>query len=350
MRTQLRTQLRFCAAFIPLIGLAAVVQSAQAAPLQDALHAYGIQAWHIGRLWNFTLGLCTLVFTAIVAACLYAVWRAPRAEAGTPPDLDSLARPERRLHRRIGWAVGIATLGLLVLLAADVFTSRALGRLPLEGAVNIELIGHQWWWEARYLDADLQRQFTTANELRIPVGRPVIVTLRSEDVIHTLWIPNLHGKRDMIPGRTATLQFRADQPGTYRGQCAEFCGLEHALMALVVQAEPNAQYEAWAARQRQPAPQPATDAARRGHDIFLAKSCARCHTINGTGATASLGPDLTHLAARRTIAAGMQPNDRSHLASWILDPHTLKPDVYMPANPMRPDELQDLLAYLETLK
>jgi cytochrome c oxidase subunit 2 len=346
--------MRVHAAFIPILGMAAATETCSAAPLQDALHAYGIQAWHIGRLWNFTLGLCALVFTAIVAAFLYALWRAPRSDARTPPDLSSLARPERRIHRSVAWAAGLATLGLLALLAADVFTSRALGRLPLQDAVNIELIGHQWWWEARYLDPDSSRQFVTANELHIPVGRPVIVTLRSDDVIHTLWVPNLHGKRDMIPGRTATLQFRADQPGTYRGQCAEFCGLEHAMMALLVEAEPNAQYEAWAARQRQPAPVPAAgpagDAARRGHDLFLAKSCARCHTINGTGATAALGPDLTHLAGRKTIGAGMLPNDGSHLASWILDPQTLKPGVYMPVNPMRPDELHDLLAYLETLK
>jgi len=339
--------MRVCAVFTSLLGIAG---AADAAPLQDALHAYGIQAWHIGRLWNFTLGLCTLVFAAVVATTLVALWRAPRADARTPPDLTSLAKPERRIHRTVAWAAGLATLGLLALLAADVFTSRALGRMPLQDAVNIELIGHQWWWEARYLDPDSTRQFTTANELHIPVGRPVIVTLRSDDVIHTLWIPNLHGKRDMIPGRTATLQFRADQPGTYRGQCAEFCGLEHAMMALLVEAEPNAQYEAWAERQRQPAPMPATDAARRGRDLFLSHSCARCHTINGTGATASLGPDLTHLAGRKTIAAGMLPNDGSHLASWILDPQTLKPGVYMPVNRMRPDELQDLLAYLETLK
>lgn len=342
--------MRSRAVFIPILGMAAAPETCSAAPLQDALHAYGIQAWHIGRLWNFTLGLCVLVFSAVVAAFLFALWRAPRSDVHTPPDLSSLERPERRIHRTVAWAAGLATLGLLALLAADVFTSRALGRLPLQGAVNIELIGHQWWWEARYLDPDARRQFTTANELHIPVGRPVIVTLRSDDVIHTLWVPNLHGKRDMIPGRTATMQFRADQPGTYRGQCAEFCGLEHAMMALLVEAEPNAQYEAWAERQRQPAPLPSNDAARRGRDLFLAHSCARCHTINGTGASAAMGPDLTHLAGRKTIAAGMLPNDAGHLASWIRDPQTLKPGVYMPVNRMRPDELQDLLAYLETLQ
>jgi cytochrome c oxidase subunit 2 len=332
------------AAFIPILGAAGSAGSATAAPLQDALHAYGI-------LWNFTLGLCALVFAAIVAACLFALWRAPRADAATPPDLSSLARPERRLHRGIGWAVAAATFGLLALLAADVFTSRALGRLPLQDAVNIELTGHQFWWEARYLDPDASRQFSTANELHIPVGRPVIVTLKSDDVIHTLWIPNLHGKRDMIPGRTATLQLRADQPGTYRGQCAEFCGLEHAMMALLVHAEPDAQYEAWAARQRRPAPQPASVAAAgRGRALFLASACVRCHTINGTGATAARGPDLTHLGGRRTIAAGMLPNDRAHLARWIQDPQALKPGVYMPATRLRPAELDDLIAYLETLK
>jgi len=336
------------AVFIPILGIA---RNAGAAPLQDALHAYGIQAWHIGRLWNFTLALCALVFAAILAAFLFALWRAPRVDAAsTPPDLTSLARPERRIHRSILWAVAASTIGLLVLLAADVFTARALGRMPLENALNIELTGHQFWWEARYLDPDFKRQFRTANELHIPVGRPVIVTLKSRDVIHTLWLPNLHGKRDMIPGRTTTLQLRADLPGTYRGQCAEFCGLQHAMMALLVEAEPDAQYQAWAERQRQAAPQPASDAARRGRDLFLNASCARCHTINGTGATAAQGPDLTHLAGRTTIAAGMLPNDAGHLAAWISDPQSLKPGVTMPATRLRPAELHDLLTYLETLK
>jgi cytochrome c oxidase subunit 2 len=237
-----------------------------------------------------------------------------------------------------------------VLLAADVFTSRALARLPLKDAVNIELIGHQWWWEARYHDEDPSREFTTANELHIPVGRPVVVTLRSNDVIHSLWIPNLQGKKDLIPGRTATLRLRADRAGTYRGQCAEFCGLEHALMALLVEAEPGERYEAWAAQQRRPAAAPADALARRGQEVFLGKSCVMCHTVTGTTANARLGPDLTHLASRRTIASGMFPNNRGHLAGWILDPQSLKPGVNMPANSLPPDDLQALLAYLETLK
>ena len=324
--------------------------AALSAPFQDALRPAGVQAGHIGDLWNFTLGLCTLVFVAVFAAFLIALVRAPRADAATPADVSSLELPERRTWRRVAWASGAAALGLLVLLAADVFTSRAMAHLPLQNAVNIDLVGHMWWWEARYRDGDPSREFTTANELHIPVGRPVIVTLHSNDVIHSLWIPNLHGKKDLIPGRTAALRLRADRPGIYRGQCAEFCGLEHAMMALLVQAEPNDRYEAWAAAQRQPAPDPAGALAQRGQQVFLSKTCVMCHTISGTTANARLGPDLTHLAARQTIAAGMFPNNRGHLAGWIADPQSLKPGVNMPANSLPPDDLQALLAYLETLK
>jgi cytochrome c oxidase subunit 2 len=320
------------------------------APLQDALRPAGIQAEHIGVLWNLTLGLCALVFAVVLGVFLAALWCAPRANAGTGADLSSLARPERRTWRAIAWATAASTVGLMFLLAADAWTSRALARLPLADAVNIELTGHQWWWEARYLDADPAREFSTANELHIPVGRPVLVTLRAADVIHTLWIPNLQGKKDMIPGRTATLTLRADRAGSYRGQCAEFCGVEHALMALLVEAEPNTAYEAWAARQRRPATEPTDAAALRGREIFLKGACAGCHTVAGTTARGRKGPDLSHLASRRTIGAGMFPNNRGHLAGWIADPQALKPGVYMPPSALAPGDLQALLAYLETLK
>lgn len=319
-------------------------------PAQSALRPTGIQAEHIGWLWNMTLAICTLVFVAVVAAFLLALRRAPKDGARQAPDLDSLARPERRIHRTVGWAVGACTVLLLVLLAADVFTSRALARLPLRNAVNIELVGHQWWWEARYQYADTALNFSTANELHIPVGRPVVITLRSTDVIHSLWIPNLHGKRDLIPGRTALLRLRADQPGLYRGQCAEFCGLQHAKMALEVMAEPQAQYEAWAARQRQPGQEPGDPLTLRGREVFLDGTCIMCHTIGGTIAQGKLGPDLTHLGSRRTIAAGMFPNNRGYLSGWVANPHALKEGVNMPANALAPDDLQALAAYLESLK
>lgn len=337
------------ASSLAALVLSAVAPVAWAAP-QDALHPAGPQARHIGDLWNLTLALSVIVFIAVFAAFLFSLWRAPRVPAAAEPDLSSLHKPERRVHKAIGWGVGIATVGLLVLLAADVFTSRALAHLPLKDAVNIELIGHQWWWEARYQYDDPSKTFTTANELHIPVGRPVVITLKSNDVIHTLWVPNLHGKRDLIPGRTAIIRIQADKPGTYRGQCAEFCGLEHAMMALLVMAEPNDKYEAWAAHQNSPAPQPSDAMALRGQQVFMGKTCVMCHAIGGTDAQGRLGPELTHLASRQTIAAGMFPNNRGHLAGWIADPQSLKPGVNMPGNALEPDDLQALLAYLETLK
>jgi cytochrome c oxidase subunit 2 len=320
--------------------------------LHDALRPAGFVAAQIGMLWNGTLALCAAVFIAIMAALCVALWRAPRADAATTPDTSSLAQPEPRTWRRIAWAVGACVAGLLALLAADVFTSRALAHMPLVDAVNIELTGHDWWWEARYHDADVTREFTTANELVIPVGRPVIVTLRSDDVIHSLWVPNLAGKKDLIPGRTATLQWRADRAGTYRGQCAEFCGMEHALMALLVRALPPQDYAAWAAQQRRPAVDASTaDAAvQRGRAVFESGNCAACHTVAGTRAGGQRGPDLTHLVSRQTIGAGMFPNDAAHRAAWVADPHTMKPGVNMPPSNLAPADLHAVLAYLETLK
>jgi cytochrome c oxidase subunit II len=329
--------------------LIAAAGAARATP-QDALNAAGPQAAHIGDLWNYTLALCTFVFIAVLGACLFALWRAPKLRTPAAPDLRSLVKPERRIHHIVGWAVAAAVVGLLSLLVADVFTSRAMARLPLKDAINIELFGHQWWWEARYRHGDPSKDFTTANELHIPVGRPVVITLLSNDVIHSLWVPNLHGKRDLIPGRTAILRLQADKPGTYRGQCAEFCGLEHAMMALLVTAEPSANYEAWAAHQNQPAATPTDPVAMRGQEVFTSKTCVMCHTIGGTQAQGRFGPNLTHLASRQTIAAGMFPNNRGHLGGWIADPQSLKPGVNMPANALEPDDLQALLTYLETLK
>jgi cytochrome c oxidase subunit II len=342
--------MRSSAYILLLAPLAAAITSARAAPLQSALQTTGVQASHILDLWRLTLGVCGFVFAAILIAFLYALWRAPRGAEHTPADVSSLTQPERGIHRTVLWAVGLSTVLLCVLLAADVATNRALARLKLEDAVNIELVGHQWWWEARYANSKASDSFTTANELHIPVGRPVIIRLTSSDVIHTFWVPSLHGKKDMIPGRTAHIQLRADKPGVYRGQCAEFCGLEHAMMAMLVVADPPHEYDAWAALQRKTAPPPSTPETMRGQQVFLTTTCVMCHTIQGTTANARMGPDLTHLASRNTIASGVLPNTKGHLAGWITDPQRIKPGVNMPANPLPPDDLQALLAYLETLK
>jgi len=324
-------------------------KSAMIPVAQDALRPAGVQAEHILHLWQGTLALCTVVFVLVLGAVLLALWRSGRGNARQAPDLSPLTAPESGSRRAVTWAVALSSIGLAALLWADVRTGSALAQLPAAGALRIELTGKQWWWQAVYDDPQTGARFVTANELHLPVGRAAIITLRSDDVIHTLWVPNLHGKKDLIPGRVAELRVRADQAGVYRGQCAEFCGEQHTLMALLVVAEPPAQYAAWAAAQARPAVA-ATGAAQRGLQVFMENRCASCHTIAGTPAAGQAGPDLTHLASRQTLAAGTLPNTRGHLGGWIVDAPSLKPGTSMPATPLPADQLHALLAYLETLQ
>lgn len=316
----------------------------------DALHAMGPQAAHIVDLWRIFLVTCTLVFVAVLAVLGYALWRRPRAGADTPPDLSKLNRPEPKPRRAVAASIGLSAVLLVALVVASFFTDRALARLALEDAVNIEVTGNQWWWTVRYLDGGPADTFETANEITVPVGRAVVVTLKASDVIHSLWIPSLAGKKDLVPGRTALMFFRADRPGVYRAQCAEFCGFQHALMGLVVNAVAPADYEAWLQAQRRPAAPPVGARAQRGKSVFEASACAMCHAIQGTRAQARYGPDLTHLASRQTLAAGTLPNTPQALASWIADPQKHKPGANMPLTPLSPDDLDALVAYLETLK
>ena len=318
--------------------------------LHSAFDAAGVQAGHILDLWHVLVWTCTVVFAAILAALLLLLMRAPRSDQSTPPDLSAVDAPEPGPRRSVTTAVVASTLGLLALLVASIFTDQALARMSLAGAVNIELTAHQFWWTARYIDGPQADTFVTANELHVPVGRPVIVTLKSDDVIHSLWVPSLAGKKDLIPGRTAQLQFRADQAGVYRGQCAEFCGFQHAMMGLLVVAEPQAQWDAWAAAQRRPAPEPATAQAARGRELFLSQSCAMCHAIQGTTANAQHGPDLTHVGSRQTLAAGTLPNNRGNMQAWIAAPQSFKPGTNMPATPLSAGDLEAVAAWLETLK
>jgi cytochrome c oxidase subunit 2 len=278
------------------------------------------------------------------------LWRAPRSGNDSAPDLSTVNRPEPGPTRNVTRAVIASALALVALVVASVFTDRALARLSLADAVNIEVTAHQWWWTARYMNGGPSDIFVTANELHIPVGKPVVVNLKADDVIHSLWVPNLAGKKDLIPGRSALMQFRADQPGIYRGQCAEFCGFQHAMMGLLVIADPPAQYEAWVQAQRQPAAEPQDAKAQRGKALFQALSCAMCHAVQGTLANAQRAPDLTHVASRRTLAAGTLPNTPQDLRSWISDPQIHKPGTNMPATPLSNEDLDALVAYLGGLK
>ena len=337
-----------------LLFAALAVAAQGIAPLtpgpHDALATAGPQAERIGRLWDLFMLVCGGVFAAVFLVFLVAVVRAPRADARTPADLSMLDRREPGPYRGVVVGVALSTLLLFVLLLASVWTDRALARMALVDAVHLEVTGHQWWWEVRY-DAERQSDaFVTANELHVPVGRPVIVTLHADDVIHSLWVPSLAGKKDLIPGRTSLMQFRADRPGIYRGQCAEFCGYQHAYMAFEVIADPPEQYAAWLARQRAEAPEPADAALKRGRDVFLRSTCVMCHAVQGTSANAQKAPDLTHVGGRTTLAAGTLTNDREAMRRWIRDPQKIKPGVNMPASTLADADLDALVGWLESLR
>jgi cytochrome c oxidase subunit 2 len=310
--------------------------------IQSALRPAGPQAARIAALWWVMLGVGAAVLAAVVATMLWAVLRPARSRAqGARPD------GERWLLLAVGAASGLTVVVLFGLLMVSAVTGRALS-ISVPDPLTIEVVGHQWWWEVRYPDPD--GAVVSANEVHVPVGYPVRLRLGSADVIHSLWVPSLHGKTDQIPGHWNTTWLLADRPGEFRGQCAEFCGIQHAHMALTVSAEPPETFAAWRQAQRAPAPAPTDPSSQRGMEVFLGSSCAGCHTIRGTPALGRLGPDLTHLASRRRIAAGVLPNDSDHLAAWIRDPEQWKPGTRMPASRLGPEDLQALVTYLATLR
>ena len=336
--------------FLRLIvwGAAAISLSGCGSRIQSVLDPAGLEAAHISWLSWLMLAILSVTFVLVIAFLLRAVARAPRLSDPETPRIDPAS------DHRTWWVVGAALVATVItsfaLLFASLLTGARVASQPSAEAITIEVTGLQWWWELRYQDPEPSRRFTTANEIHVPVGEPVTVKLTSADVIHSFWVPNLAGKRDMIPGRTNAFSLQADRPGTYRGQCAEFCGLQHAKMAFYVIAEPADQFEAWLEAQRRPAAEPRTETQRRGLEVFMASGCGQCHTVRGTPADGRVGPDLTHLASRSFIAAGTLPNTRGNLAGWILDPHGVKPGVYMPSNPIAPNAVHPLLDYLESLR
>ncbi|HEX8271523.1 MAG TPA: cytochrome c oxidase subunit II [Longimicrobiaceae bacterium] len=318
---------------------------------QDVLAPKGPQAARIADWFWISFALAVAVFVAFV---LVLGWGLVRAHRRHRRNQDNELSPATG-RRLVVWGglVGPAVI-LLGLLVASTYTDRRISRLGRLGGpepLTIEVAGHQFWWEVRYLDpANPHREFTTANEIHVPAGRPVRLLLRSRDVIHSFWVPNLHGKMDLVPGRTNDLVFRVDEPGVFRGQCAEFCGVQHAKMAILVEAHPPAEFAAWWERQLRPHAPPADSMAARGQEVFMTHGCGACHTVRGTPAHGRAGPDLSHFGSRRTIAAGVLPNTRGHLGGWIADPQGVKPGNRMPAVPLTGEELRSLLAYLHSLK
>jgi cytochrome c oxidase subunit 2 len=327
---------------------------AQQAP-QTALAPAGEQARSIGDLWWLFYYVLWAVWALVVAAALFAVLKGLGRKAGSEdvpdePEVVPDAAYERRKTFAVGGALGLTLVILFVFLVSSFLTGRKVSSMSAGGSVFVEVRAHQWWWEVRYTDATSSNTFTTANEIHIPVGRPVQLKLTSTDVIHSFWVPNLSGKKDAIPGKETTLMLNADREGVFRGQCAEFCGHQHAHMAFEVVAEPMDKFLEWIQHQRQPAPMPATDQERRGHDVFMQSPCVTCHTIRGTDAGSRVGPELTHIGSRLTLAAGTLPNTRGHLGGWIVNAQSIKPGSRMPPNALAADDLQAVLTYLRSLR
>jgi cytochrome c oxidase subunit II len=259
----------------------------------------------------------------------------------------------RRLGGERAILIGGLALPAVVLTAILVWGLTTTGRLtapPGAGEMRIRVTGEMWWWRVAYLENG-REVLQSANEIHIPTGRPVTLELDSADVIHSLWIPRLGGKLDMIPGRRNLMRLQADAPGVYRGQCAEYCGGPHAFMALVVIAHPPGEFAAWRAARLAPAAPPADAFRALGRAVFDESGCGACHTVRGTPANGLMGPDLTHVGSRRTLGAGLLPNNRGVLAGWVANSQTLKPGNRMPDfDVLSGRELHALAAYLEGLK
>ena len=313
---------------------------------QSALDAHGTSSITLKQLIILIVLVCSLVWMLVMIALIATLWRRRPARL-RPTDLDP--GRERRMSGTVIAATIVTTVVISGLTAASFIATRALV-VPGRDDLTIKVGGSQWWWSIEYLDPQPGKSFQTANEIHIPVGRNVRFQLQGDDVIHSFWVPSLAGKQDLIPGRPNELMIRAEHAGVYRGQCAEYCGLQHAHMAFLVVADTEEDFNKWADAQRQSATPALDEETAAGHDAFLAKACAACHTIRGTPATGTTGPDLTHVGSRKYIAAGLFETSRGSLAAWIADPQTLKPGNNMPMVPLTSDELRSISAYMASLK
>ena len=318
---------------------------------QSAVDAAGIQAERLEDLWWIFFWVCTAVYVIVMAVLLTAFFRSKRVDSQTAPDTLPNETRENRARNTVKGAVAITLIVLFALMFISFRTGSAINTLSrAEEPLSLKITGNQWWWNVEYQDVIPSNNITTANELHLPVGRPVKVEIQSNDVIHSIWLPNMHGKKDLVPNYPTMFYFRPDKVGTYWGQCAEFCGYQHAKMRFIVVVETPEEFEAWRSAQQQTPPPPTDATTQRGQQIFLTSVCTQCHTVQGTNANARVGPNLTHVASRQYIAAGSLQNTRDHLRNWITDPQAIKPGIRMPMNTYSDEDLDALVSYIESLK
>jgi cytochrome c oxidase subunit 2 len=311
----------------------------------SALRPASVEAARIERLTWVLTAIAAVVAIAVIATALVAAFR----RRAVDEDPRSPAR-EATLRRLIIAATVASVVLAFITLGFDFAAGRDLHHGADGQTLSIRVTGHQWWWDVEYEDSVPQKRAHTANEIHVPLGRPVVLKLSSFDVIHSFWAPSLGGKRDLIPGHPSELSFQATRAGRYRTQCAEYCGLQHANMALDVVVESEAQFAAWLAKQRDPAPVPTDPVVAHGRDLLERSTCASCHNVTGTLASGSVGPDLTHVGSRLSLAAGTLPNDSASLVSWIANPHRSKPGVLMPSHDLSASDLAALAAFLAGLR
>ena len=310
----------------------------QDAPLSYFLHSHGPAAGPTQWLdWIFTSIVC-LVCLIVAVLLVWALIRRRPADAG---DIRS-RQGEGLMWIYVG--TGVSTAALIAMAIYAVMALNAVANPPTEPALTIRVTGYDWWWSADYPATD-GSAFATANEIHIPTGQPVRVELKTADVIHAFWVPQLAGKTQMIPGTTNVQWLQADQPGIYRGQCTQFCGLQHAHMAFEVVAQSPSDFAAWRAHQAEPA----AATSDPGQQIFI-DNCGSCHAVRGTAAAGGHAPDLTHLMSRRQLGAGTLDNTPANLALWIAHPQKVKPGVNMADTVLPPADLVRLETYLGTLK
>ena len=315
---------------------------------QNAMGGDGAESANFVQLFTIFMVVCTVMYLIVAVALLAAIWRRRRS---------ALTVEDRKHHQMsrairpalIGWTA-LVVAGLTVLTVASFLTDRSNAATASKPAIHMTVTANQWWWDIEYNVPDVSKTLRTANQIHLPVNVPVHVTLKSNDVIHSFWIPNLAGKQDLIPGRLTDIQLLAKKTGLYRGQCAEFCGVQHAQMALDVTVESKTDFERWYSAQLTTAKPPSTPLQLAGYRYFTARKCAVCHNISGTSATGQVAPDLTHFASRRSIAAGALPMNKGNLYGWVADPQSQKPGNRMPTIGLEPQELHAVVAYLETLK
>jgi cytochrome c oxidase subunit 2 len=317
---------------------------------QSDFGAAGVEDRQFLTLFWIFLGVCAFMYALVIIFLGAGIARSRRAAEANVVETGRHHRSHPLMRSTlIGWAalIGVGLAGLAI---ASFFTDRSMAAAAANEKLSVTVTGNQWWWDIVYNSGDASKTLRTANELHLPVGVPTRIILNSADVIHSFWVPSLAGKQDLIPGRENDIIIVPKTIGMFRGQCAEFCGVQHAHMSLVVVVESYPDFVKWWSHQLQPAPMPTTPLAMAGYKYVTTGPCSACHSIGGTTAGGLVAPDLTHLASRRSLGAGTLPMNEGNLYGWVEDPQSLKPGVHMPTIGLEPDQLHAVVAYLETLK